>query len=321
MVASALGPRVLLRRLREVMAEPVTAQKRLDRIAVADRRQHGGGGLLDLCHAAGRRARTLCDRRPEAGSRPSLQAQDRRRSGRHHRRRGAARSISPTRSSIRPSNISRRPARKSTIPSSACRSCAAASSIGVLVVQNRTRRQYSEEEEEALQTTAMVLAEIIASGESQGCGAAPSRPTSRMSAAIICKGDSTGRGLALGHAVLHEPRVIITNLIAENIPDEKRRLEEAIASAAQPCRRRWSRASDTRGGEYSDVLETFRMFAHDRGWVKPAARNGRDRPDRRGRRRAGPERQPGPHDRARPMPICATACTISTISPTGCCAS
>ena len=37
--------------------------------------------------------------------------------------------------------------------------------IGVLVVQNRTRRHYTEEEEEALQTTAMVLAEIIASGE------------------------------------------------------------------------------------------------------------------------------------------------------------
>ena len=33
MATSALGPRVLLRRLREVMAEPVTAQKRLDKIA------------------------------------------------------------------------------------------------------------------------------------------------------------------------------------------------------------------------------------------------------------------------------------------------
>ena len=36
--------------------------------------------------------------------------------------------------------------------------------IGVLTVQNRTQRQYSDEEVEALQTTAMVLAEMIASG-------------------------------------------------------------------------------------------------------------------------------------------------------------
>ena len=39
--------------------------------------------------------------------------------------------------------------------------------LGVLVVQNRAHRLYSEEEEEALQTTAMVLAEMIASGELQ----------------------------------------------------------------------------------------------------------------------------------------------------------
>src|SRR6201994_3015114 len=37
--------------------------------------------------------------------------------------------------------------------------------LGVLVVQNRTQRHYTEEEIEALQTTAMVLAELVASGE------------------------------------------------------------------------------------------------------------------------------------------------------------
>lgn len=37
--------------------------------------------------------------------------------------------------------------------------------LGVLVVQNKVRRVYSEEEIEALQTTAMLLAELIASGE------------------------------------------------------------------------------------------------------------------------------------------------------------
>src|SRR3546814_196532 len=37
--------------------------------------------------------------------------------------------------------------------------------IGVLVIQNRTRRQYSEEEIETLETVAMVLAELVASGE------------------------------------------------------------------------------------------------------------------------------------------------------------
>jgi phosphotransferase system enzyme I (PtsP) len=37
--------------------------------------------------------------------------------------------------------------------------------LGVLVVQNRSYRTYTDEEIEALQTTAMVLAEMFASGE------------------------------------------------------------------------------------------------------------------------------------------------------------
>ena len=41
----------------------------------------------------------------------------------------------------------------------------AGNTLGVLVVQNRAHRTYSEEEVEALQTTSMVLAEMIASGE------------------------------------------------------------------------------------------------------------------------------------------------------------
>src|SRR4029078_1259870 len=41
----------------------------------------------------------------------------------------------------------------------------AGNTLGVLLVQNRAARSYSDDEEEALQTTAMVLAETIASGE------------------------------------------------------------------------------------------------------------------------------------------------------------
>ena len=42
------------------------------------------------------------------------------------------------------------------------------------------------------------------------------------------KGEVLAEGVALGHAVLHEPRIVITNLIAENIPKEKARLEGAV---------------------------------------------------------------------------------------------
>src|SRR5712691_6865083 len=36
-------------------------------------------------------------------------------------------------------------------------------------------------------------------------------------------------GIALGHVVLHEPRVVITNYIAEDLPKEIKRLDTALA--------------------------------------------------------------------------------------------
>src|SRR5271166_4353938 len=80
--------------------------------------------------------------------------------------------------------------------------------LGVLVVQNRTLRHYTEDEIEVLQTIAMVVAELAARGElvnpleiaqSQGGGLLPVRLV----------GIRLNPGLAIGPAVLHEPRLLI----------------------------------------------------------------------------------------------------------------
>ncbi len=104
----------------------------------------------------------------------------------------------------------------------------AGNTLGVLVVQNRTRRVYAEEEIEALQTTAMVLAEMIASGELQA-PSAPGAAEMALRRPLRCHGAALAEGVGLGHVVLHEPRVIVKNLIAENLEAEVERLEQAIA--------------------------------------------------------------------------------------------
>src|SRR3569623_3346736 len=77
----------------------------------------------------------------------------------------------------------------------------AGNTLGVLVVQNRARRTYTEEEEEALQPTAMVLAEMIASGELSSLARPGAAPVARRS--IHIEGSSLSDGIALGHVVLH----------------------------------------------------------------------------------------------------------------------
>src|SRR6266702_1664878 len=102
----------------------------------------------------------------------------------------------------------------------------AGNTLGVLVVQNRAKRTYVEEELEALQTTAMVLAELIASGELSALAQPGHEPAARHSTQKA--GAILSEGIALGHVVLHEPRVVIKDYIAEDLPKEIKRLDTAL---------------------------------------------------------------------------------------------
>jgi phosphotransferase system enzyme I (PtsP) len=137
--------------------------------------------------------------------------------------------------------------------------------IGVLTVQNRTMRQYSDEEVEALQTTAMVLAEMIASG---GLGVTEEEVSAetRREMAGRFTGLPISEGVALGHVVLHEPRIVVTRLIAEDVELERRRLSQAIEELTGAIDGMLERGDLARAGEHREVLEAFRMFAHDHGW-------------------------------------------------------
>ena len=74
-------------------------------------------------------------------------------------------------------------------------------------------------------------------------------------------------GIALGHVVLHEPRVVVTNYIADDIPNELKHLRSAIEKLRTHLDEMLEHGDVVESGEHRDVLEAYRMFAHDRGWV------------------------------------------------------
>ncbi len=266
MPLSALGPRVLLRRLREVMARPEPAQKKLDAIVtliaanmvaeVCSLYVLRPGRMLELYATEGLKR--------EAVHKSKLQIGE-----------GLVGTIAAEAEPLNLSDAQSHPAFK-YLPETGeeiyhsflgVPILRGGVTIGVLVVQNRTSRQYSEDEEEALQTTAMVLAEVIASGELEEVALAVEADVAHIRSHHL-KGNSLAEGIALGHVVLHEPRIVITNLIAENIPLEKQRLEQAVAALQESVETLINHAESLRGAEYAGVLETFRMFAHDRGWLR-----------------------------------------------------
>ena len=137
--------------------------------------------------------------------------------------------------------------------------------LGVVVVQNRTFREYTEEEIETLQTIAMVLAELVAGGLlSTGAGDKAEAPTALGTMRL--EGLRLSDGIALGRAVLHQPRVSIRQMVAENVDAELKRLAEAVSNMHIALDALIAR-SEFAEGEQRDVLESYRMFAEDRGWL------------------------------------------------------
>ena len=263
---SALGgPRVLLRRLREVMAEQVSAQDRLDKIVgliAANMVAEGCStyvlrvdNTLELYATEGLN--------PDAVHKTVLNAHE-----------GLVGLVASEAQPLNLSDAQNHPAysyRPETgeeiyhsflgVPI-----LRAGNTLGVLVVQNRAKRTYVEEEVEALQTTAMVLAEMIASGELAALAQPGAEPAARHS--LHKTGAILSDGIALGHVVLHEPRVVITNYIAEDVPRELKRLDTALTKLRGDLDRMLERGDVADGGEHRDVLEAYRMFANDPGWTR-----------------------------------------------------
>lgn len=147
--------------------------------------------------------------------------------------------------------------------------------LGVLVVQNRTHRHYRDDEIEALETVAMVIAEMAATGDL----ARLNRPGMELDLEkpASFNGLNFNDGVGLGHVVLHEPRLVVTNLFNEDSDAEQLRMDEAIGSLRLSIDDMLSRRDVAFEGEHRAVLEAYRMFAHDQGWVRrlaEAIRNG-----------------------------------------------
>ncbi len=132
--------------------------------------------------------------------------------------------------------------------------------LGVVVVQNRTERAYDDEEAEALQTVAMVLAELVAAAaDTISAGLRQTRPAE-------LHGRVLNEGLATGRIHLYDPVVPPTALFAADAEVEERRLNEALDALRANIDAMLTRAGPVLFGESRDVLETYRLFAHDPSW-------------------------------------------------------
>ncbi|CAN5238345.1 phosphoenolpyruvate--protein phosphotransferase [soil metagenome] len=258
------GPRNLLRQIREAMAGAAPAQERLDRVVrtiaqsmvaeVCSIYLRRGSGELELFATHGLNAAAVHETRLRPGE--GLVGE-------------VARMAEPISLSDAPSHPSfaYRP-ETGEDPYHAFLGAPllrGGRAIGVLVVQNRAERRYDPDEVEDIQTIAMVLAETVASGELMALEelrdveVAPHRPE-RL------KGQRFAEGLAFGHVILHEAPLAPEKLLSADPVLEEMKLNLALADLKSGIDAMLEGGQGKLAGQSFEVLETYRMFADDRGW-------------------------------------------------------
>src|SRR4029078_2763003 len=163
--------RIILRRLREIMAEPSDGQSRLDRIV----RQIAGVMVAEVCSIYLKRQDGSLELFATEGLNPSAVHKTRMKRGEGlvGRCSELAVTINEPEASSHPA-FSYRPETSEEIYHSllAVPISRSGQVLGVLVIQNRMPKEYSDEDVEVMQATAMVFAEKLRSGAVAGTGAA-----------------------------------------------------------------------------------------------------------------------------------------------------
>jgi phosphotransferase system enzyme I (PtsP) len=256
--------RILMRRLREIMAEPSDGQSRLDKIV----RQIAGLMIAEVCSIYLKRQDGSLELFATEGLNPAAVHNTfmRRGEGLVGRCAELAVPINEPDAQNHPA-FSYRPETGEEVYHSflAVPLLRGGNVLGVLTIQNKTHKEYSDEDVEVLQTTAMVLAEHLLSGSVAGVNTA-----GEFNRAVghVVRGQPMSEGLALGHVVLHQPRVVVTEFAAKEPEEENRRLETAVEELKASIDEILEQGEMSGSGEHRDVLEAYRMFAHDRGWLR-----------------------------------------------------
>lgn len=139
--------------------------------------------------------------------------------------------------------------------------------IGVLVVQSKAARTYSPELVEMLHAVALVISELAIGNKLVDVfNIATQQHPSLQS--LQFSGKPLASGIAMAPVVLHRPRIEIKELLADDPAEEEKRLMHALVSLQQSVDAMISAAGIEEGTEQHDILDTYRLFSQDRGWIE-----------------------------------------------------
>ena len=138
--------------------------------------------------------------------------------------------------------------------------------IGVLVVQSKIERSYSDELAEVLHAVAMVISEMVIGSKIVNLFEITGLENPTLQSQQL-SGTTLAGGIAKAPIVLHRPKIEITQLVSDSPDEEERRFHHALATLQQSVDAMISASGLEEGSDHRDILESYRLFSQDRGWI------------------------------------------------------
>lgn len=143
--------------------------------------------------------------------------------------------------------------------------------VGVLAVQRKDKKDFSEEEITLIETLAMILSEYVVSDEVMEYIRILTEEKGLTLKERI-KGLSLSKGYGLGSAVVHRRGNIVTKIFAENKDYELERLRFAYDKMNSDLDEKFN-ITKLGIGQHTDILDAYIMFAKDKGWYRKIESN------------------------------------------------
>ena len=142
---------------------------------------------------------------------------------------------------------------------------------GIILIVHKEAYQYSQAEVETLETVALFFTATLFSEEMANYKKKLIKSRG-LNLKDRLKGVILNKGYGVGSAVVHQRRQALTKIFAENKAKELARLEDAKERMNKSLDEKFN-TTRLGIGEHTDILETYRMFARDKGWYQKISDN------------------------------------------------
>tara|TARA_B100000925_G_scaffold73015_1_gene51121 strand:+ start:944 stop:3208 length:2265 start_codon:yes stop_codon:yes gene_type:complete len=139
--------------------------------------------------------------------------------------------------------------------------------LGVLVIQNLKKREFTEDDVYGLEIVAMVIAEMAELGIFTSSDGSDELSQDKKNPLSI-NGLVGKEGIIIGNTVLLEPQIKIQNPIADNTKLEKQKLKKSISKLNNQLSEIISKKHFKKKGDFLEILETHKLLIEDRSWIK-----------------------------------------------------